>query len=165
MIRTTMTMGQNEKFLDFVNQYLIIRDAKCYRHCQEPAGFVPLFQEGSSLVGGYVCPKNYVSRVVYFSLDPDVVWYEKFLKNQIGGLLRPRDLRIATRHGWELGGNAENEIKKVSDRGVKEYYWTFYPQSEEEKTTGTFRCKNCGKLFVKKFSDESELCSDCAKSS
>jgi len=158
-----MSMKQNGKFLDFVNLHLIIRDAKCYRHCQKSASFVTLSQEDSSMVGAYICPENYVSRVVYFSLDPDLSWFEKFLKAQIGDLLRSRDLRLATRHGWELGGNAEMEISEISDHGVKQYYWTFYPQSEMEKNTGAFRCENCGKLFTKRFSDESKLCPECAK--
>jgi hypothetical protein len=155
-------MTAQNKFLDFADRYLVINDAKCFRHCQEPARFVPLIQESSTLVGAYVCPSNYVSRIVYFSIDPDAEWFEKLLKDQIGSLLRSRDLRVATRHGWELGGNAEAEISEVSDHGIKQYYWTFYPKSDEEKATGAFRCEKCGSLFVKKFADESKICSKCA---
>jgi hypothetical protein len=162
-----MTMegqGLNEKLDGFVNRYLVVKEAKCQRHCQEPARFVPLSQEKSGLVAAYVCPGNHVARVVYFSLEPDPDWFEKSLKGQIGDLLRSRDLRSATRHGWELGGNAETDIQMISDHGVKQYYWTFYPKSEEEKTMGAFQCLDCGKLFSKQFADDSKLCSNCRKS-
>lgn len=68
---------------------------------------------------------------------------------------------MATRHGWELGGKAEDEIKEISD-SVKEYYWTMYARTDEEKKYGTFLCAKsdggCGKLFNKLRSDSSKLC-------
>jgi hypothetical protein len=151
----------SEEFADFVNKYLIVNDAKCNRHCQSPAKFTAFQSDRPGVLGGYVCPQNYVSRVVYFSLDPDPVWFEKFLKDQAGDLVRSRDIRVATRHGPELGGNAETEIKKISQEGVKQLYWTLYPASDAEKTKGPFRCDNCGNLFVKTFSDSATLCPDC----
>jgi hypothetical protein len=162
-LELSATIQPDTEFSDFVNRYLVVNDAKCYRHCQEPAKFVSIFMGDASVVGAYVCPSNYISRVVYFSNHPDREWFEKFLSGQVGSMLRPRDLRVATRHGWELGGNAEAEILGISDTGdLKEYYWTFYPKTEEEKTTGAFICSNCGSLFVKSFSDESTLCPKCA---
>jgi hypothetical protein len=156
------TIQQDNEFGDFVHRYLVVGDAKCYRHCKEPAKFVSLFMGDSSLVGAYVCPSNYISRVVYFANHPDREWFEKFLREQLESMLRSRDLRVATRHGWELGGNAEAEILGISDTAdVNEYYWTFYPKTEPEKTTGAFICSNCGTLFVKNFSEETTLCTKC----
>jgi hypothetical protein len=156
-------MPPDQDFLDFVNKYLVVNTAKCYRHCQEPSRFVSIFTGDSSVVGAYICPSSYISRVVYFADPPDRDWFEKFLAEQVGPMLRSRDLRVATRHGWELGGDAEAEILAISDTGdLKEYYWTFYPKSDEEKVEGAFICANCGTLFWKSFSDESSLCPNCA---
>jgi hypothetical protein len=156
--------SNDDDFTRFVNDYLVVRDAKCYRHCRDQAKFVALKADRPGLVGGYFCPGNYASRVVYFSLQSDSNWFEKFLKEQAGELVRSKDIRWATRHGWELGGNAESEIPKISKDGIEQYYWTLYPASDEEKTKGAFRCENCGRLFVKGFSDDSKLCSDCKSS-
>jgi hypothetical protein len=154
--------AENE-FAGFVKNYLVVSDVKCHRHCQEPAKFTLLFKGDSFFVGAYVCPSNYISRVVYFANHPDRRWFETFLSGQVGSMLRSRDIRVATRHGWELGGNAEAEILGISDTGdVKEYYWTFYALTEDEKTLGAFICSNCGDLFTKNFSDESTLCPKCA---
>ncbi len=153
--------SSREGFPDFIKSYLVVRDAKCYRHCQDRASFVLLKSDNSAVTGAYLCPGNYVSRVAYFSIDPDREWFERFLKDQAGELIRSRDIRSATRHGWELGGNAETEIKKISDNGIKQVYWTFYPATDEEKTRGAFRCENCGRLFVKGFSDGSKHCAAC----
>ena len=156
-----MQESKDREFSDFVDKYLIVRDAKCYRHCQDPAKFTPLKSDSPGIVGGYVCPGNYTSRVVYFSQSPDREWFEGYLKDRLGDLVRSKDIRSGTRHGWELGGNAEVEIEKISSDGVKQFYWTFYPATDEEKSEGAFRCGNCGRLFAKQFSDPSKVCPDC----
>jgi hypothetical protein len=151
-----------KEFADFVQKYLIVSDAKCYRHCQNEAKFLPLSSDKPGILGGYFCPGNYASRVVYFSLDPDQDWFENFLRKRVGDRVRTRDIRSATRHGWELGGNAETEITKVSSDGVKQLYWTAYPANEEEKNSGAFRCEKCGSLFVKSFTDGTKTCPVCS---
>lgn len=163
---------QNEKptdqLLDFVKQYLVVKEARCYRHCQRETRFISLYQEGLAIVGGYACPDNYVSRVVYFADAPDAGWFKEFLERQVGSQrLRAWDIRYATRHGWELGGNAEKEIALVAPktRTIIQYYWTFYPHSDEDKKFGTFLCAKeeggCGSLFTKQVSDGSRLCPKC----
>ncbi len=156
-----MSDPQNIEFSNFVNRYLIVQDAKCYRHCQNASKFVPLKSDRPGILGGYFCPGNYASRVVYFSLDPDRDWFEKNLRNQVGERVRTRDIRSATRHGWELGENAEVEIQRTPGGKITQLYWTSYPANDEEKTSGAFRCENCGRLFVKNFSDDSKVCPDC----
>ena len=159
----TEVIQPDREFADFVNRYLVVNNAKCHRHCDEPSKFVPIFSGDASVVGAYICPSSYISRVVYFANQPDRDWFEKFLAVQVGDTLRSRDLRVATRHGWELGGNAEAEILGISDTGdLKEYYWTFYPQTDEEKVSGAFICAECGTLFWKSFSDLRTLCAKCA---
>jgi hypothetical protein len=156
-----MSEPSEDEFSNFVNRYMIVQDTKCYRHCHSGAKFVALKADRPGIIGGYFCPGNYASRVVYFSLHPDRDWFEKFLVDQVGERVRSRDIRYATRHGWELGGDAETEIKEISTDGITQLYWTAYPASEEEKSSGAFRCENCGRLFVKTFSDKSKLCPDC----
>jgi hypothetical protein len=130
-----------------------------------------LKEEKSSLVGGYVCPGNYVSRVVYFSDHPDAMWFEKFLSDQLrSSWVRHRDFRYATRHGWELGGKAEEEITSVAHaKSLREYYWTFYARNDDDKKMGTFFCSKdaggCGSLFTKALSDQTKLCPSCRTSS
>jgi hypothetical protein len=160
---------KNQKFLEFVRNYLVVKSAKCFKHCERPASFVSLLQTDSSLIGAYVCPENFVSRVVYFAESPDPEAFQKFLSDQLGSSwIRQSDIRTATRHGWELGGRAEEEIKQVSKSGmIKQYYWTFYAANESEKKLGTFLCPRerggCGRLFTKLISDKSKLCPNCSK--
>lgn len=150
---------------------MIVEGIKCGRHCERVARFSPLEESVTrdELTGAYVDPDNYASRVVYFSISPSLEWYRNFLKEQLGDRLKDKDLRPATRHGWELGSDGEREAKiLLADKdlqGITEYYWTFYPRSEEEKKEGTYLCSKqvggCGRrLFVKKTSEQ-KLCNAC----
>ena len=125
----------------------------------------------SVLAGAYTCPDGYVSRVVYFADRPDPAWFEHFLRAQVGDRLNPMDIRYATRHGWELGREAEEKIKKLKHQEVRQFYWTFYPRGDEKSgsTRGTFLCSKqaggCGRrLFVKELSESNKLlCPACEK--
>jgi len=158
-----------DQLLSFVEKYLVVKDAKCSRHCDKQARFVSIRQSDTSLVGAYIRPHNYVSRVVYFSEKPDPNWFQEFLVDQIGkDSIRSRDIRKATRHGWELGGEAEKEISIISKSGgICQYYWTPYPQTDREKEYGIFICAKleggCGKFYSKLKSDESKLCPNCGR--
>ena len=99
-----MSEPSEKEFSNFVNRYLIVQDAKCYRHCQNGAKFVALKVIRRGLSEAISVPGNYASRVVYFSLDPDRDWFENFLQHQVGDRVRSKDIRSATRHGWELRG-------------------------------------------------------------
>ncbi|MGI0081459.1 MAG: hypothetical protein ACRECH_17785 [Nitrososphaerales archaeon] len=155
--------------LPFVRKYLLTEGVPCGRHCKDPVRFAPIHEEGESIVGAYVCPQNYISRVVYFSSNPNAKWFESLLAEQAGReRVRERDVRVATRHGWELGRDAEDEIEKVAPGGLKQYYWTFYPKSDEDKKSGTFLCAResggCGKMFTKSIEDKSRFCPECSRS-
>ena len=141
-----------DQLLDFVEKYLVAKDAKCSRHCDRQTRFVPIMESETSLVGAYICPQNYVSRVVYFANNPDPNWFQGFLRDQFGkDKVSSRDFRKATRHGWELGGDAEKKITKSG--GITQYYWTPYPQTDREKEYGIFICARedggCGKFYSK----------------
>jgi hypothetical protein len=144
----------------FARKYLIAVGIPCSRHCTKVVNFVVLNDEPDRLVGAYACPDNYVSRIVYFSSKPDGAWFETYLRDELGGgdRIKSVDIRRATRHGWEIGREAERELASYPG-GVTEYYWTFYPRSDEEKNNGTFLCEKCGKLFVKPNSSTERICS------
>lgn len=147
------------------------------------ASFRELKDEGSSvskkLLGAYACPGNYVSRVVYFDEgNPDTEWFYNFLESQLGGeRVRRRDIRHASRYGWELRRGAFGEIQRVTGSRkvtpkITEVYWTFYPKDDNEKKYGTFICgvgnedenKGCRKLFTQDTSSTERFCPDCRKS-
>ncbi len=145
----------------FVRKYLVDEGLPCLRHCSKPTRFYPFFEESGRIVGAYVCPDNFVSRIVYFSTAPDGAWFENFLRDDLGGggRIRSNDVRKATRHGWELGREAESESSRLFPNGLTEYYWTFYSHSDEEKANGNFLCEKCSKLFVKSNSSPERVCS------
>jgi hypothetical protein len=149
-------------FVTFVRKYLIVEGLPCSRHCDKLTRFVALMEDRNKLVGSYVCPDNYVSRVVFFeSNNRDMDWFKSFVRSELDGgeRIRDKDFRFATRHGWELGGEAEAEIQSVSgSKGIVEYYWTFYPRGEEEKKLGNFLCEKCGKLFTQPLSSKNKVC-------
>jgi hypothetical protein len=157
-------------FRDFVHRYVLVGEGKCYRHCTDRAILEPLAEASDSFVGGYTCPGGYVSRVVYVAAEPDAQWFKRFLSEQVGdSRVRNKDLRFATRHGWELGREAEKEIGELraSGRGIRQYYWVFYPGNEQEKQVGTFLCAKdlggCGKLFTQPIAAAERLCPRCSR--
>jgi hypothetical protein len=121
------------------------------------------------MVSAYVCPERFVSRVIYFSTDPDIAWFKKFLLTQVDEeIVHDRDLRPATRHGWELARDALIEIRNASSKGVlSEVYWTTYPKTNKEKRRGIFLCSNaqkgeeCRRLFIKEVNSPNRLCPKC----
>jgi hypothetical protein len=147
-------------FGDFVRKYLVVEGVSCSGHCKSPTRFSPVLDEPDRTVGLYLCPESYVSRGVYFSEKPDQSWFERYLREDMGGeRVRQRDIRKATRHGPELGRDAEEEaLELFGSKGLTEYYWTFYPRSAEENASGTFVCARCGKFFVKPFSSKLSIC-------
>ena len=148
--------------MKFVEDYLLVDTAKCGR-CKKPAKAMPLRKTEDELTAAYVCPENHVSRVVYFAKDPDERLFEEFLRNQLGERIKARDIRKATRHGWELGVKAEKEIPSK----ITELYWTFYAKTDKEKEYGTNLCAKqnggCGRLFTAPINEKSGLCPVCSK--
>ena len=148
--------------IKFAENYLLVDLAKCMR-CQKAAKATPIQKTDESLTVAYVCPDSHVSRVVYFAANPDVKWFENFLRNQLGDRVRSKDVRKATRYGWEFAGNAEKEILN----NVTQFYWTFYARNEDEKKYSTILCAKerggCGKLFTQSTAEKSILCHACSK--
>jgi hypothetical protein len=144
-------------------------NGRCRIHCDKITSLVELWSDSKFFVGAYVCPNGYASRLLCFSREPDIKWFKKFLTNQIGeDMVKDRDLRVATRHGWELEGDLATEIGSLSPTGViNVVYWTTYPQTEEEQRRGVFLCSDpqtgngCKRLFVQEITSTNRLCPKC----
>ncbi len=162
------TATKRKSLKEFVNKYLSF-EGRCQRHCDKRTSLIELWSDSDKMVGAYICPDGFVSRVIYFSIDPDVKWFKKFLLTQIGEeILYDRDIRQATRHGWELESDALIEIRNVSPTDViSEVYWTTYPKTDEERRRGIFSCsdsqkgKGCRRLFIQEVNSPNKLCPKC----
>ena len=68
---------------EFVDKYLNFK-GQCRRHCNKSSSAVELWSDSKKTVRAYVCPEGYVSRIIFFSIDPDITWFKRFISNQIG---------------------------------------------------------------------------------
>lgn len=151
-----------------VETYLTF-SSQCRRHCAATTSLVELWSNSSKMVKAYVCPDGYVSRVIGFSARASITWFRNFLLNQgVGEILNDRDLRLASRHGWELETDISQTIKYLSPTGVLyEIYWTIYPKTDDERRRGLFLCsddeqdKGCKQLFVQNIHSPSRRCPQC----
>jgi len=108
------------------------RGGKCYRHCDRP---VRSRRFSSRLPGTWhvrACPSGIVSVTTYAEWtrrDPTRTARRAFRRWTVPpSLVRLRVLRIATRHGPELGRAAERELAATRPpRGVRVVYWRLYP--------------------------------------
>lgn len=123
------------------------------------------------VLGAYVCPDAFVSQVVYFSQKPDFNWFSTTITNQVGAdNFTPHDVRLATRHGWELGPKALEAL--VSQLGknptISEVYWTRYPKTDKDPAIslciGDGSRAGCLKLFAHDRNQTEKLCPACRRS-
>lgn len=140
-------------------------EGSCYFHCRRPAAGLRV-GEPDHVVTLYHCPAGYVSRVVYYDVDPDVEWFASWLRHRIQPLeLHERDVRVATRHPWEYGrpGTTQGGLRPFLLRQV---YWT-QPRPRSRGDERLYRCvgspeaEGCGTLFVQSVGDERPLCPAC----
>jgi len=104
----------------------------CYRHCDRP---IRTRRVTSRLPGTWrvrACPSGVVSVTVYTEWtrrDPtESVRAELRRWTKPPSLVRSRDLRLATRHGPELGRPAERFLAASRPtRGIRVVYWRVYP--------------------------------------
>jgi hypothetical protein len=159
----------SEWFSDFVSAHLNFT-GKCFRHCDKPTSMKIISQGTNRLVGAYVCPSGIVSHVVYFDLKPDMEWFHELLYSQLSREnVNRADIRIATRHGWERGGRAQEILEdRFGSRGsIKEVYWTRYPKTETQKQQAVSLCigdssrAGCLRLFSHDKNTHGELCPEC----
>ena len=158
------------QLFDFIKNHLVFK-VECRRHCEEPADFMVLQTEKTGVVGVYSCLGGFVSRVVYYSLEPDLVWFYTFLSGELGKkTVKKRDLRTATRYGWELDEQAASELADLTSARppvIKEVYWVHHPSNDAEKSMGVFVCSDpkqgigCGRLFAQEVTSKNRLCHKC----
>jgi len=118
---------------------LASRGGRCYRHCDRP---IRTRRIESSLPGiWYVraCPSGVVSVTVYAEWarrDPTQAVRTALRRwTKPSSLVRWRDLRLATRHGPELGRRAERFLaSRRPRRAVRVLYWRVYPFRARDKT-------------------------------
>lgn len=154
---------------DFVNSSLSFT-GRCRRHCDASTSLVELWSDRKNMVGAYVCPGGYVSRVIHFSRLADMMWFKNFLSDQgVEKILNDRDLRLATRYGWELECDVSPTVRQISRSDVvKEVYWTIYPKTDVERQRGLFLCsdtqkgKKCQRLFIQNINSPNRLCPICS---
>ncbi len=155
---------------DFIKRHLVFK-VECRRHCEEPADFRVLQTEKNGVVGVYSCPGGFASRVVYYSLEPNLDWFYTFLSGELGNkTVKKRDLRTATRYGWELDEQASSELADLTSPRppvIREVYWVHHPSNDAEKSTGIFVCSDpkqgigCGRLFIQEVTSKNRLCPTC----
>jgi hypothetical protein len=156
---------------DFIKRHLVFK-MDCRRHCSEPADFRILLTEKNGVIGVYSCLGGFVSRVIYYSLDPNLDWFYTFLSSQLGKkMVRKQDLRTATRYGWELDEHAAADLAEFTSGlhtpVIREVYWVHHPWNDAEKSTGVFLCsdqeqgRGCGRLFIQEVTSKDRFCPKC----
>jgi hypothetical protein len=144
---------------------------KCYRHCDRPTKMNIIVAGSDRLVAAYTCPDGFVSQVVYFGPKPDVGWFVNWITDQVGKEnFDERDIRLASRHGWELGKNAQETLEDKLGSGavIKQLYWTRYPKTEQQKQQAVSLCvgdaskPGCRKLFIHDNNSTERLCPTCS---
>ncbi len=111
---------------------LASRGGKCYRHCDRPIETRGVASPLPGLWQVHACPSGVVSVTSYAERtrrDPT-----KAVRTVLRAwsvpprLVRSWDLRLATRHGPELGRAAERFLGSTGPRrGVRVVYWRVYP--------------------------------------
>jgi hypothetical protein len=129
-----------------------------------------IVEDSTRVLGAYVCPDGFVSQVVYFSQKPDLEWFTDMLTSEVGvENFAPNDVRVASRHGWELGGNALEtlEAKAGTKSPITEVYWTRYARTDAEKRIAVSLCigdqsrSGCLKLFAHDRNVVERFCAAC----
>ncbi|MGD0250801.1 MAG: hypothetical protein ABSB97_07970 [Thermoplasmata archaeon] len=105
---------------------------QCYRHCDRPLRMRRLSSRLPGIWHVRACPSGVVSVTTYAEWtrrDPIQAVRNTLRRWTVPpSLLRSSDLRIATRHGPELGPAAERELSATRPaRGVRVVYWRLYP--------------------------------------
>lgn len=132
--------------------------SNCYGHCKEQTK--PTFKERDGYIVCFqACPGRYVSRVIFYNADPQELI--SYLKEVAKGIdVRERDVRVATRYGWDLG------LKGMSEKIMRVSYWTQnYGASKvtSENRLALFLCSKCESPFVKQFNTVVDTCERCSK--
>ena len=137
---------------------------RCYGHCQEPSQLMFL-DEKEMLVGCYVCPARYVSRMVTYGKEIDIEKFIALISRAVRGMedVSNGDIRTASRYTWDLGvkGEADGLV-------LREAYWTQNyraKKKDDPNRLAMFLCATCGSFYQQALSESNGLCPRCRKSS
>jgi hypothetical protein len=136
-----------------------------------------IFSDDSKLVGAYVCRGGHVSRIAYYDLFPNLVWFVAFLQGRsVNASFSEHDCRVATRHPWELNASRVwirriATLMRASDMAgsvtashapylMKTIYWS-PPSSSEKKPKAVFMCKDCKSFFLQPRDSKTAICPRC----
>jgi len=129
-------------------------------------------KSSSQVIGAYTCPEGFVSQVVYFSQTPDLNWFNDTIAKQVGAdNFTTNDVRVATRHGWELGAKADQNLKAElgSNPKLTEVYWIRYARTDAQKKVAISLCigdksrTGCLKLFAHESEKAERFCPACRR--
>jgi hypothetical protein len=132
-------------------------DPHCYRHCDRPLRGRSVSVRAPGWLCVYACPGGAVSVTTYTEwgrADPTAT-LGRFARNHMTPASRVRrwDLRVATRHGPELGPTAEPYLaKRRPARPVRTVYWRLYPfKTKDGSVRRLFACFRHGRGNVRFF--------------
>jgi hypothetical protein len=130
---------------------------RCYRHCEKPLRGRPVTIAAPGSLVVYACPGGAVSVVTYTewgNADPTPK-FRRFLDAHTAPptLVRRWDLRLASRHGPELGAKAERYLARARPaRPLRTVYWRLYPFKKKDGTVfRPFACFRHGEGGVRFF--------------
>jgi hypothetical protein len=140
----------------------------CYRHCTRALRGRTVTTRAPGWLVAYVCPGGAVSVVTYTEwthADPTPT-LRRFARSHTSpaSLVRRWDLRIARRHGPELGAAAERRLARTRPaRPLTTVYWRLYPFKKKDGSVHRlFACFRHGRgnvrFFVAPADSESPHC-------
>ena len=131
---------------------------KCRGHCDQQAS-LRFLSKGETLVAASACPAGYVSRLMAYGPSSAGDTLRELLKETLGGLpVKEGDIRVATRHAWDLG---------IAGAELRAAYWTQNYRASEIKEAdrpALFLCSSCGSAYVKQLSASGSRCPSCTGS-
>ncbi len=136
-------------------------DTECYGHCGSPARHHMIDGE-EGLIACFSCDAGYVSFIVMYARDIDAGFLKSFVAGKTERMMDvvESDIRIATRHPWEMG------LEESSDGGIvlREVYWRQHyrrTKSDDPARAALFRCTSCSSLFTQPLNAGGTLCARC----
>ena len=148
-------------------------EGKCYRHCERPARTRRLPSPLPGLWQVLACPSGVVSLTSYSEWtrrDPSSRALAFLRRHTMpASLVRPHDLRLASRHGPELGRRAEGRMARdPGRRPVRVVYWRVYPfraaDGKEHRLFVCYRRTHRGPVFYAAPTEEGAgACPACAR--
>jgi hypothetical protein len=145
---------------------------RCYRHCAGPVRSVTLASDLPGLWIARACPAGVVSVTTYSertSADPTPRVRAHLRRWAVpASVVRRSDLRLATRHGPELGRSAERRMAAARPpQAIRTVYWRLYPyRGKDGRERRLFLCArrtHAGPVFYVAPTDAEPSCPICLR--